>query len=48
MSRLRRSIVRVLVALMILIPAVSLAMYGFNPFGARSIDPRQRVLGHGL
>lgn len=48
MSRLRRSIVRVLAALMILIPAVSLAMYAFNPFGARSIDPRQRVLGHGL
>lgn len=23
-------------------------MYAFNPFGARSMDPRQRILGHGL
>ena len=48
MSRLRRCIVRVLGVSLVLIPAVSLAMYAFNPFGARSLDPRQRILGHGL
>lgn len=48
MSRLRRFVVRALVTLMIIVPAVSLAMYAFNPFGARSMDPRQRILGHGL
>lgn len=48
MSRLRRSIVCVLIASIVLIPAASLAMYAFNPFGARSLDPRQRILGHGL
>jgi signal peptidase I len=48
MSRLRRSILALLVTLMVLIPAISLGMYAFNPFGARSMDPRQRILGHGL
>jgi len=48
MSRFRRSVVHVLVTLMIIIPAASLSMYAFNPFGARSLDPRQRILGHGL
>jgi signal peptidase I len=48
MSRLRRSIVGVLVALAVLVPSAALGMYAFNPFGARSLDPRQRILGLGL
>jgi len=48
MSRLRRSIVRVLLALAFLIPATLLGMYAFNPFGVRSLDPRERILGYGL
>jgi signal peptidase I len=34
--------------LAILVPAASLTMYALNPFGVRSMDPRQRILGHGL
>lgn len=48
MSRLRHFIVRILVSLAIIVPSASLAMYAVNPFGARSLDPRQRILGHGL
>jgi len=48
MTRLRRSIVRVLLALAFLVPATVLGMYAFNPFGVRSMDPRERILGYGL
>ncbi|MBD9479767.1 signal peptidase I [Pseudoxanthomonas sp. PXM02] len=48
MSRLRRSLVRVLMVLVFLVPTVLVVMYASNPFGVRSMDPRQRVLGHGL
>lgn len=44
MTRLRRSIVRVLLALAFLVPATVLGMYAFNPFGVRSMDPRERIL----
>lgn len=47
MTRIRRAIVRGLVALMIGLPVALVAVYLVNPFGARSLDPRQRIFGHG-
>jgi len=48
MSPLRRSIVRLLIASAVLVPVVLVTMYAVNPFGVRSMDPRQRILAHGL
>ena len=46
MTNLRRWIVRLLVCLMVLIPLGVIGLYLANPFGARSYDPRQRILGY--
>ena len=45
--KFRRWIVRLLAALMILIPLTATALYFVNPFGALSNDPRQRIFGYG-
>lgn len=46
MTKLRRWIVRLLVCLVVLIPLGAVGVYLVNPFGARSYDPRQRILGY--
>ncbi|MET0718440.1 MAG: signal peptidase I [Pseudoxanthomonas sp.] len=46
MNKLRRWTVRLLLALAVAIPLAALGMYWINPFGARSYDPRQRLLGY--
>ncbi|MEL1263880.1 signal peptidase I [Pseudoxanthomonas putridarboris] len=48
MTGARRWIVRLLVSLMVVIPTASAVVYFINPFGVRSLDPRQRITGHGL
>ena len=48
MTNFRRWVVRVLFALLIGIPAALLVVYFINPFGVRSLDPRQRITAHGL
>ncbi|KAF1716556.1 signal peptidase I Serine peptidase. MEROPS family S26A [Pseudoxanthomonas wuyuanensis] len=48
MGGMRRWIVRFLVAMLIVIPVTMVAIYIVNPFGARSVDPRQRIVGLGL
>jgi signal peptidase I len=46
MTKLRRWIVRLLMGLMVGIPLAAACLYVANPFGARSYDPRQRILGY--
>jgi signal peptidase I len=46
MTRLRRWIVRLLMALAVLIPLGAIGLYMVNPFGANSYDPRQRIVGY--
>lgn len=46
--KLRRWIVRILATLAVALPLSAVALYVANPFGARSADPRERILGHGL
>ena len=46
MTKLRRWIVRLLIGLMVAIPLTAVCLYWVNPFGARSYDPRQRILGY--
>ena len=46
MTKLRRWIVRLLMCLVVLIPLGAVGLYLVNPFGARSYDPRQRILGY--
>ncbi|WP_242112227.1 signal peptidase I [Luteimonas aquatica] len=48
MASARQWIVRGMVGLMVLLPAFAVGMYAVNPFGVRSYDPRQRILGYGL
>ncbi len=48
MGRLRRWIVRGLFALLVIVPLAGVAMYVANPFAVRSLDPRERLTGHGL
>ena len=47
MNPFRRWTVRLLMALVVLIPLAATALYLINPLGVRSYDPRQRILGHG-
>ncbi|MEO6104386.1 MAG: signal peptidase I [Pseudoxanthomonas sp.] len=46
MATLRRGIATLLMVLVVAIPLGVVGMYVANPFGARSYDPRQRVLGY--
>lgn len=46
MTKLRRWIVRLLMGLVVAIPLGAACMYLVNPFGARSYDPRQRIIGY--
>jgi len=46
MTKLRRWIVRLLMGLMVAIPLAAVSLYAANPFGVRSYDPRQRILGY--
>ena len=48
MGPIRRWIVKLLVAMLVVIPVAVVAIYIVNPFGARSVDPRQRIVGLGL
>jgi signal peptidase I len=47
MTKLRRWIVRLLMALAVALPLGAIALYAVNPFGANSYDPRQRIIGYG-
>jgi signal peptidase I len=46
MTKLRRWIVRLLMVLVVTIPLAGICLYLINPFGARSYDPRQRIIGY--
>ncbi len=46
MTKLRRWIVRLLMALAVAIPLGAIGLYVVNPFGANSYDPRQRIIGY--
>jgi signal peptidase I len=48
MKTARRSIMRILAVLAIVLPLSVVGLYLFNPFGARSADPRERILGYGV
>src|SRR5687768_10841277 len=48
MSKSRRWVVRILVVLAVVLPLSLIGLYALNPFGARSLDPRERVLGYGV
>ena len=48
MTTSRRWIVRILVLLAAVLPLSLIGLYALNPFGARSLDPRERILGYGL
>ncbi|WP_454829935.1 signal peptidase I [Pseudoxanthomonas wuyuanensis] len=48
MTGLRRWIAKGLWVAVIVVPLALLAAYLINPFGVRSADPRQRIIGHGL
>lgn len=47
-SRIGRVIGRGLLLASIALPVLLLVVYLINPFGVRSYDPRQRIIGHGL
>jgi signal peptidase I len=44
----RRWIVRILAVAAVVLPVTIIALYFLNPFGARSADPRERILGYGV
>lgn len=44
----RRWVVRILAVLAVALPLSVVSLYFVNPFGARSADPRERILGHGI
>jgi signal peptidase I len=46
MTKLRRRIVSLLMALAVAMPLAAVSLYLINPFGANSYDPRQRIIGH--
>lgn len=46
MAKWRRRVLGGLVALAVLLPAAAICVYFINPFGAKSYDPRQRIVGH--
>jgi signal peptidase I len=48
MTKARRWIVRTLVVMAVVLPLSLVALYFLNPFGARSSDPRERILGYGI
>lgn len=48
MSNRNRIVVAVLVASCLLAPVAAGVLYAVNPQGARSLDPRERILGIGL
>ncbi|MCF7222679.1 signal peptidase I [Marilutibacter chinensis] len=45
MTGWRRWVLRGLATLAVLLPAMLICVYFINPFGARSLDPRQRIIG---
>jgi signal peptidase I len=45
---MRRWIARFLLVMAVVAPLTLIAVYIINPFGARSVDPRQRITGYGL
>jgi signal peptidase I len=45
---MRRWIAKFLLVVAIAAPLTLIAVYIINPFGARSVDPRQRITGYGL
>jgi len=48
MTKARRWIVRILVVMAVVLPLSLVGLYFLNPFGARSADPRERILGYGV
>lgn len=48
MADVRQWAVRVSLVLAVALPLGLVALYVANPLGARSADPRERILGHGL
>lgn len=46
MAKWRQRVVVVLVTLAVLLPVTAICVYFINPFGAKSYDPRQRIVGH--
>jgi signal peptidase I len=46
MTNLRRWIVGLLMVLVVTMPVAAICLYLINPFGARSYDPRQRIIGY--
>lgn len=48
MTTSRRWIVRILAIPVVLVPLSLIGLYALNPFGARSLDPRERILGYGV
>lgn len=48
MAKANRWIVRGLVILAVVLPLALVGLYFVNPFGARSADPRERILGYGI
>jgi signal peptidase I len=48
MTTARRWIVRTLAVLAVVLPLSVVGLYFLNPFGARSADPRERILGYGV
>ncbi|WP_368564541.1 signal peptidase I [Pseudoxanthomonas sp. UTMC 1351] len=45
---MRRWIARFLISMAVAVPLTLIAVYVINPFGVRSVDPRQRIIGYGL
>lgn len=47
MAKLGRSVFKLMMGLVVLIPLVAASIYVINPFDTRSYDPRLRILGYG-
>lgn len=48
MAASQRWVVRAVLGLAVALPLAGVVMYAVNPFGVRSLDPRQRIIGYGL
>ena len=46
MTKLRRWIVRLLIVLAVALPLIAVSVFLINPFGVKSYDPRQRIIGY--
>ncbi|RZA37011.1 MAG: signal peptidase I [Lysobacteraceae bacterium] len=46
MNKTQRKMQRLLITLLVAVPLFMVSVYLWNPFGALSYDPRQRIFGH--